>query len=105
MAATAVYARVASIPNGKSQNDNGVSVQNVAATTSAFTLSGGGMYGMSVKASTYGTVGLQMLGPDDTTWLAVPVQNGATGAIATTFAADGYGTVYLPPGQYRIVVA
>lgn len=106
MAATAVYVRLAGIPvGGKTPPDEGHAVSNVAATTAAFTLSGGGMYGMTVKASTYGTVGLQTLGPDDTTWLAVPVQNGATGAIATTFAADGYGTVFLPPGQYRVVIA
>src|SRR5678816_786531 len=106
MAATAVYARIANIPvGGKSQNDAVAGASNIAATTAAFTLSGGGMYGITVKASTYGTVGLQMLGPDDTTWLAVPVQNGATGAIAVTFGADGYGTCYLPPGQYRWVIA
>lgn len=106
MAATAVYARIAAIPLGRNvQNDAVVGVSNIAATTAAFTLSGGGMFGITVKASTYGTVGLQILGPDDTTWLAVPVQNGATGAIATTFGSDGYGTCYLPPGQYRWVIA
>lgn len=106
MAATAVYARLAAIPLGRNvQNDAGYKATNISATTAAFTLTGGGLYGMTVKASTYGTVALQILGPDDTTWLAVAVQNGATGGYATTFAADGYGTVYLPPGQYRIAVA
>jgi hypothetical protein len=106
MAATAVYARVAAVPTGgKSQIDEGFSVSNISATSGAKTLTGGGLYGMTVKASTYGTVALQILGPDDTTWLAVAVQNGATGGYATTFAADGYGTVYLPPGQYRIAIA
>jgi len=106
MAATAVYARIANIPNGgKSQSDAVPGYSNISATTAAFTLTGGGFYGITIKASTYGTVALQMLGPDDTTWLAVPVQNGATGAIATTFAADGYGTVSLPPGQYRFAIA
>lgn len=106
MAATAAYIRIAAIPLGRNvQNDAVAAYSNISATTAAFTLTGGGLFAVSVKASTYGTVALQMLGPDDTTWLAVPTQNGATGAYATTFAADGVGLVYLSPGQYRFALA
>lgn len=95
MAATAVYARIAEIPTGsKSQNDAVAGYTNISATTGAFTLTGGGLYGVTVKASTYGTVTLQILGPDDTTWLTA----------LTAFSADGYATVYLPPGQFRFAV-
>jgi hypothetical protein len=109
VAATAVYARLAAIPLGRNvQNDNPPAFSNIAATTSAFTITGGGMYGATVKASTYGTVGLQILGPDDTTWLAVTMQSGVATtdpAYITAFAADGYGTCYLTPGRYRWVIA
>lgn len=96
MAATAVYARVAAIPLGRNvQNDAVAGYSNISATTAAFTITGGGLFAVSVKASTYGTVTLQVLGPDDTTWLTA----------LTAFSADGYATAYLAPGQYRFAIA
>ena len=69
MAATAVYASITRIPLSGVPTEN-VSYDNIAATTSAFVLNGGN-YSIAVKASTYGTVTLQILGPDDTTYLTV----------------------------------
>lgn len=109
MAATAVYARLAAIPLGRNvQNDNPPAFSNISATTAAFTLTGGGLFGATVKGSTFGTVALQTLGPDDTTWIPVTLQSGVNAGAAVyivAFAADGYGTVYLPPGQYRWAIA
>ncbi len=109
MATTAFYARIAEIPTGgKSQNENSVDYQNIAATTSAFTLTGGGLFAITVKGSTFGTAALQCLGPDDTTWLPVTIQVGVASGVATyvvAFVADGYGTAYLSPGRYRWALA
>lgn len=70
---------------------------NVAATTAAFELKGG-KYAVAVVATFGGgSVKLQMLGPDSTTYLSV--------ASGTDFTAAGYGTVDLPPGQYRWTIA
>lgn len=109
MAATAVYVRIAGIPvGGKTVPDGGKAFVNISATTSAFVLSGGGLYSVSVKGSTFGTVALQMLMPDDVTWVAVALQSGITAGAAVwvvSFTADNYGLAYLPPGTYRIVLA
>lgn len=90
MAATAVYASV--------QKTDGTgrktSFSNIAATTAAFQL-GGGKYGVRCKASTYGTVTLQVLLDDGTTYVTA----------ATAFSADGFSVVDLPAGTYRFAVA
>jgi hypothetical protein len=45
-----------------------------------------------------GSVDLQILGPDGSTWLAAPT--------AVHFTANGtIGPTYLPPGQYRVAIA
>lgn len=94
MAATAIYASITRIPLSGVPTEN-VSYDNIAATTAAFVLTGG-RYAISVKASTFGSVTLQMLGPDDTTYLTA----------ATAIAADGMATgLELPPGFYRLLVA
>lgn len=73
--------------------------QNASVTTAGQTLYGG-KYAMVIIA-TYGggTVKLQYLGPDGTTWLDV--------GTSTTFTAAPAGiiTVDLPPGQYRLNIA
>lgn len=74
-----------------------VKFSNISATTAAFTLTGG-KYGAAVVATFGGgSVKLQALGPDASTWLSV--------ASVTDFTAAGYGTVDLPPGQYRFTIA
>ena len=67
MAATAVYASVVRVRKDSEASDK-FAVSNIAATTSAFTFKGG-TYTVDVIGSTFGTVTLQRLGPDTTTWL------------------------------------
>jgi hypothetical protein len=93
MAATAAYVSIARIPPGSVPTD-GKTFSNISTTTAAFGL-GGGKYGVTCKASTYGTVTLQVLAADATTWLTA----------LTAFAADGFALVDLPPGQYRLALA
>ncbi len=54
-----------------------------------------GVYGLTMRATVWGTATLQKLLPDGTTWVAV----------LTAFAADGYQTVQLPAGKYRLLLA
>jgi len=68
---------------------------NIGATTAAFQLRGG-KYAIAGAATGAGTMGLQMQGPDGTTFIAVH----------TAFAAvTGFAVVDLPPGQYKYVIA
>ena len=70
---------------------------NISATTAAFLLNGG-QYGVDVKATFGGgSVKLQKLDADSTTWISV--------SSGTDFSADGYATVFLPPGNYRFTIA
>lgn len=62
--------------------------------SAAFPLKGG-QYGVDVLASTFGTVTLKKLAQDGTSYVAV----------MTAFSANGYNTVYIPPGTYRIELA
>jgi hypothetical protein len=74
-----------------------VEFANIAATTAAFKLKGG-YYICACIGTGFGSVDLQCLGPDQSTWLATPT--------ATHFAANGcVATGYLPPGQYRFAIA
>lgn len=70
---------------------------NISATTAAFYLKGGN-YVCACIGTGFGTVDLQCLGPDQSTWLATPT--------ATHFTANGtIATGYLAPGQYRFAIA
>lgn len=80
-----------------STGSDGKLFSNIAATTSAFALAGG-RYAAAVKATFGGgSVKLQVLLPDQTTWASV--------ASATDFTADGFAVVDIPPGQYRFIIA
>lgn len=69
---------------------------NISATTAAFRLSGG-KYAAEVAATFGGgSVKLQTLLPDQSTWASI----GST----TDFTANGVATVDLPPGQYRFTI-
>lgn len=70
--------------------------ENISATTSPFTLKGG-RYGISLIGDNFGTAKLQILAGDLTTYVSI--------GTATDFAADGYTTADLAPGQYRWTVA
>ena len=76
---------------------NGVDSQsfsNISADTAAFKLRGG-RYAFEVTGSNYGSVSLQRQAVDGTTYIDV----------ATAFTADGYATVDLPAGSYRVHVS
>jgi hypothetical protein len=69
---------------------------NISATTAAFRLDGG--YYMVAAVATFGggSVELQALGPDQSTWLSLPT--------ALKLTAAGMIAGYLPPGQYRFTI-
>ncbi|WP_316176261.1 hypothetical protein [Bradyrhizobium sp. SZCCHNRI1073] len=69
---------------------------NISASTAAFPLKGG--YYMVAAVATFGggNVELQLLGPDQTTWLSAPT--------ALKLTAAGAIAGYLPPGQYRFTI-
>lgn len=72
-----------------------VSFSNISATPTVFTL-GGGLYSITAHATWGGgSITLQRLAPDATTYITV------SAAITT----DGYATVSLPPGTYKLLVA
>ncbi len=69
---------------------------NIGATTAQFALRGG-RYSFMSKSTGTGTIDLQILLPDGSTWQAVATQVTAT---------SGYqGGIDLPPGQYRVAIA
>jgi hypothetical protein len=72
-----------------------ISYSNISATTSAFTLRGGN-YGITVTATFGGgSVTLQRLAPDGSTYVTV----------VTAFTAAGYASANLPSGTYRLTIA
>ena len=74
---------------------NAKSFSNISATTSAFTLPAGN-YGVTVSATFGGgSVTLQRLAADGTTYVTC----------LTAFTAAGYATVLLPSGSYKFAVA
>ena len=74
---------------------------NIAATTSAFALKGG-LYTLAALATWGGgSVALQMLGPDNSTYMTVNDVYGAP----VSFTANGQTTAALPPGQYKWTIA
>lgn len=69
---------------------------NIApSTTAAFSLRGGS-YWIETKSTGAGTIDLQKLGPDQSTY---------TARITQITATAGQQTISLPPGTYRWVVA
>jgi hypothetical protein len=69
--------------------------ENQAATSDAFLLKGG-LYGVDVVATFGGgSVTLQKLAADGSTYVTC----------LTAFTAAGYATVSLPPGTYKVAIA
>jgi len=93
MAATAVYVNVSRVPDAAVPGDS-KAFSNISATTSPFPLRGG-TYTVDVIGSTFGTVTLQRLGPDASTWLTA----------LTAFSASGTANATLPDGSYRVALA
>lgn len=74
---------------------DGTVFSNISATTSAFALKGG-LYGIDVVATFGGgSVTLQRLAADGSTYVTA----------LTAFTAAGYSTAYLPAGTYKVAVA
>ena len=72
-----------------------VEFSNMSATPNAFTLRGG-LYAITAKATWGGgSVTLQRLSADATTYVTCLPE----------LTADGYQTASLPPGTYRLLVA
>lgn len=72
-----------------------VAFNNISATPASFKLRGGN-YGVTVHATWGGgSVTLQRLAPDGSTYVTV----------LTAFSADGYQNVSLPSGTYQLLVA
>jgi hypothetical protein len=67
---------------------------NISATPTAFILRGG-LYGVTVMGTGFGTVTVKRLAPDGTTYVTV----------MTAFSANGYASAYLPSGTYELVIA
>lgn len=76
---------------------DGKTFSNISATTAAFYLKGGKYAAAAVATFSSGSVKLQTLGPDGSTWMSV--------SSGTDFSAAGFAAVDLPPGQYRFTVA
>jgi hypothetical protein len=93
MAATGVYINIVRIPDACRVDEN-AKYSNIAATTAVFNLDCG-KYCVDVIGSTFGTVTLQRLGPDGSTYLAA----------LTAFSANGTANVDFPPGQYKVALA
>ena len=89
MAATAVYVTISSVFANDAK-----SFSNIGATTAPFTLAGG-RYGVAVIGLTFGTVTLEVLGPDGTTYLTA----------LTAFSANGIQVADLSSGTYKVVIA
>lgn len=70
---------------------------NISATTAGFTWRGGRGTFLAVATFGGGTVKLQALGPDASTWIDAGSD--------TTLTAAGGGNFELPPGQLRVNVA
>lgn len=69
--------------------------KNISATPAAFVLRGGN-YGLTCHATWGGgSVTLQRLSPDGSTYVTV----------LTALSADGYGNANLPSGTYQLLVA
>jgi hypothetical protein len=78
-------------------SSDGAAFTGISANTAAFQLKGGKYAAAAVATFGGGSVKLQALGPDGSTFLSV--------SSGTDFAAAGYATVDLPPGQYRFTIA
>jgi hypothetical protein len=85
----------------KDYNGNGFLVSNASATQGPFALLGG-KYGVTiVSASSTGTVGISILGPDGTTYVAIT----AATVTLSTAAAALYVAVDLPPGEVQVTIS
>lgn len=97
MAATNAYYSLVRIPGDGGTTDDAsfTGTTPLGSGNSATFKLKGGKYALTLVASTYGTVTLQILAQDASTWLNV----------SSALAANGYSTFDLAPGDYRISLA
>ncbi len=93
MAVSAVYCIISKIPTFGPWEQPNVQA-NISATTGTFILQGG-KYAMDVIGTSFGSVTLQRLGPDGSTYVTA----------ATAVVANGAATLDLPPGLYKLALA
>ncbi len=94
MAVSAVYVTLTHISLDVGGSRESIQFSNISATTSKFGVMGG-RYGITAMGTAFGTLTLQVLAGDATTFLTA----------ATAIAANGVTIVDLPAGQYRWVLA
>jgi hypothetical protein len=94
MAASAVYVSLTHISLDHSASRESFVFTNISATTAAFNLMGG-RYGIVCMATGFGTVTLQVLAGDNSTYLTA----------ATAISANGVALVDLPAGTYKFAIA
>ena len=94
MAATDVYLAIRHVPETLPRRGDEVKLGPIQATSATFDLLGG-RYAMMLKASTYGSLTLQILGPDGVTYLDA----------TTAKTADGTALFDAPKGTFRLLVA
>lgn len=85
-----------------------IAFTNISATTSPFVIKGGAYLVSVVATFGGGSVKLQILGPDGSTYLDTkqPFDNAGTEQddVISTFSANGAKLLPLAPGQYRITI-
>jgi hypothetical protein len=94
MAVSAVYVTLTHISLDHSASRESIQFSNIGATTAAFTILGG-RYGITCMGTGFGSVTLQTLAFDLTTYITA----------ATAIAANGVTIVDLPAGTYRFALA
>jgi hypothetical protein len=92
----ALFALVLSPADAQNVTDS-KTFSNISATTAPFNLKGGNYQVCAVATFGGGSVKLETLGPDGSTYL--PVNS------ATSLSANGCGNTYAAPGQFEIVIA
>jgi predicted histidine transporter YuiF (NhaC family) len=108
MAVSAVYVRLAPVLTNMSYGDSPPAFANISSTTAAFPITVGGLYRATCIGTSFGTVALSQMGPDDSTYVPVNIQVGtatvSSGTVEGTlaaFTANATGLVYLSPGMYK----
>lgn len=86
----------------------GINFSGNANNPASFTLVCGGKYAVGVNGANFGTVELQVLGPDGN-YLSIKA-NEYTGSadadvVIGSFAAAGMKVLDLPPGTYKFVIS
>jgi hypothetical protein len=93
----AVFALVVILPAHSVNVTDSKSFSNISAATAGFSIKGGYYVCAAIATWGGGSVDFQALGPDASTWLALPT--------AVHFTANGMAAAgNLPPGQYRFNV-